>query len=178
MELTVELPISTPPTAKVSGNEFVRYGRIGFSDWEWGGGPAVEPECTRPPDEGSTFVLLSACAPLEQVIVTSTRFDTGYEIGARTVEYSSPDVASDDRLVWAVDGPFPGGQALINDPFEEGQETRRSFAAGVLISLAVSVLALSIQAFLTPDEAGRRSAGGRLDRSPSTRLTGAPFKVL
>lgn len=152
-QVTVALPISSPQVAKVTGNEFVRYGRIGFSDWEWGSGPPLDQGCTlRAPARGVTFVLVSSCSPLEPISVTSTMFDSGFEIDERTIEYSSPDVESDDRLTWAVDGPFPGGQALINDPFEEGQETRRAFGAGLFLSLAASFLTLFIQGWRRQDQ--------------------------
>ncbi|WP_233256971.1 hypothetical protein [Promicromonospora sp. AC04] len=159
--VTIQLPIATPAKATVSGKEFVRYGAIGFSDWEWGASVPLAQGCTlEPPVKTADVVLMSTCVPLERVIVTSTAFDTGLDVGARAVEYSSPDVVSDDRVTWIVDGSFPGGQALLNDPFAEGQETQRSFVAGLLISLGVSFLVLLIEEWLGSPRRKGASLGG------------------
>jgi hypothetical protein len=155
--VTVQLPIATPATESVSGKEYARYGAIGFSDWEWGASVPLEQSCTiKPPVDTADVVLMSTCAPLEQVNVTSTVFDAGLDVGTRAVEYSSPDVVSDDRVAWIIDGPFPGGQALLNDPFNEAQETQRSFTAGLLISLGVSFLVLLIEELLGNPRRNRR----------------------
>lgn len=148
----VWLPISTPPTTAISGKTFMQYGRIGFEDWEWGAGGPLDASCDLGEDAAPDVVLMPTCVPLRRVEVSSTTFDGGFEMGLNAVAYSSPNVVSNDQVVWNVDGPFPGGRVLVTNPFAEDRATWNSFFAGVLLSISVAAL------FLLVDEAlkGRR----------------------
>lgn len=69
-------------------------------------------------------------------------------IGAGYVEAASPDTASDDALIWEMDGAFPGAQATMVDPYSRRNESVRAFFAALLLGLSGSAAVLIVERLL------------------------------
>ncbi|WP_353807873.1 hypothetical protein [Agromyces sp. SYSU T00194] len=145
----VWLPISTPPSFTVNGDQFVAFPPIALAPNAWAPGPPLDESCELEPSEvAATFALTQGCLPVNPVTVTSTVVDTQVDVGSRTVEYAAPDTVTDDEVVWAVDGGFPGGQALLRDPFAQSDESRRAFFAALVIGGGLSFALLFVERIL------------------------------
>lgn len=146
-EVELDIPISTPPVETVGGNTFVAYPPIGYVDeGSTGEGLPLDLEPCSNPDVGrSLWLVMSSCAPVYLMDVTEVRFDPGLDIDARTVEYSTPDTVSDDVVVWQVDDDLPATQALLLDPFKTDELAQRSFLAGLVLSVGISMLFLLLE---------------------------------
>ena len=142
----VYLPISSPTTKTVNGDEFVSVLPVAPNLRSFASGPPLDESCLlATPQIHSLFALTPNCAPVTQVQVRSITVDPGFEVGNRTVEYSAPDTVSDDVVKWSLDGGFPGAKALISDPFAKEDESRRAFIAALVLSLSVSFALLLIE---------------------------------
>lgn len=138
-EVELALPIATPPRRIVGGDEFLAFAPIAARDQMWSSGPDLENPCRL--EAGShpaPLALTETCAPVRSVLSTVTKIDPGVEVGVRTVEYATPDTDSDDVVRWTMAGGFPGAQVLVTDPFARADESRRAFAAALVLSGAVS----------------------------------------
>jgi hypothetical protein len=145
----VWLPISSPRTYNVGGDEFIAVPPIAWTDVEWGVGPLLAEPCEFEASEVfARFVLTKSCTPVTSISISRTFVDAGVDIGSRAVEYASPDTVSDDALEWDMDGGFPGARALIRDPFEQADESRRAFLAALVLSAGVSFALLSFERIL------------------------------
>lgn len=147
----VWLPIATPPIMSTGGEDFFAYPPVGWRDVvsAWGTGPPLAEPCdVENSDLRAFFALTESCAPVTVVSVTGATLDPGIEVGSRTVEYAAPDTVSDDELRWAVEGGFPGAQAVVRDPFAQADESRRAFIAALVLSGGVSFALLFVERLL------------------------------
>lgn len=155
--VTVWLPIATPSILSVSGDDFFALPPVGWFDSSYGSGPPLGEKCDSPPTPlWALFMLTKTCAPVTYISVTNTSVDSGIELGNRAVEYASPDTVSDDALRWSVEGGFPGGRALVSDPFAQADESRRAFFAALVLSGGVSFLLLFAERWLFHGKSSRR----------------------
>lgn len=150
----VRLPITTPKTSTVNGDEFVSVAPIGQQPESFGSGPPLATPCSL--DSESMFVLTGTCSAVLPVHVSATTVDVNFEMGSRTVEYAAPDTVSDDAVVWELESGFPGAQALVADPFAQEDEARRAFIAALVLSVSVSSVLLFVERFLFHRPASRR----------------------
>jgi hypothetical protein len=134
----VWLPITTPRSNTVNGDEFVAVPPIAPRPRMFGEGPLLAQPCTLKSSVQFLFALTDKCEPVAVVQVSDTTVDIGLDLGRRTVEYASPDTVTDDAVTWHVSGGFPGAQALIADPFAQEDDSRRAFIAALILSISVS----------------------------------------
>jgi hypothetical protein len=145
-EVELILPIRAQASLRVNGDQYLAVPPIGLRPTTYSQGARLKQPCaTR---EDTFFVLTETCAPVAPVLISETKVDLGVLIGSRTIEYASPDTVSDDELVWRVDEGFPGGKALVSDPFAQQDETRRAFVAALFLSLSLSLVLLLVEQLL------------------------------
>ena len=160
-EVELMIPIATPPRQIVGGDEFLAFAPVAARDQMWSSGPDLDKPCRL--ETGShpaALAFTQTCETVTSVTSTVTMIDPGIEVGVRTVEYASPDTDSDDVVRWTMAGGFPGAQALVTDPFAQADESRRAFAAALVLSGAVSFGLLFVER-LVFHRGGRRGSQGR-----------------
>lgn len=139
----VLIPFSSPAVADFGASSLVRYAGVNVGDFEYGHGRVLR---DLPP--GSTLSEADFADPVDQRALwfprlNSTDFEVREQLDARQVQWSVPVAQDPGRLRWHVDEVGLAGVSFqLFDPEKADSTSRRTFFAGILVSLASAALLL------------------------------------
>lgn len=162
------IPIRTPKVARSGDTQHIALAGVSeqlVTNRGFENDPTREP-AWMPENRSVIHAALPSGIPLEALAPTTLRFTYAGERGPGRVDWANPATDTPNALTWSTEsGSGLGGfQFAIRDPFKEGSLARRTFFAGVAVSIGATALLVLVERLLD-GWVRRRSMGSGSDTS-------------
>jgi len=154
------IPIPTPKRARLGSDDYGSLAQITTSDR---GDIGFTNTLRRLPDEyaatAADKAIVSTGHPVDYIQVPALHLELDEPLSTRTVAWASPPPDRADRLVWTSDqGSLGPISFLLHDPFQQQGLVRRSFLAGMFVSIGAGMVVVVIDQGLARVGRRRRQA--------------------